>query len=153
MAHIRNIDYAHVGRNEGCLCDRCGQYIVNIIAVEFTDGMKINLGMDCFRKLQDTGKLTAYGKRLFSKAVKLAQGHRAEYNDYATGKMNADNDEEWKNYELPMNAGCYWAVHHEDYEAFRRWKIDEWYPQRFKEDEKRFAQFKNVNFKIEREIV
>lgn len=64
MAHIKEIRFTHVGRNEGCLCDKCGQYIQNIVTVEFTDGITFDYGQDCFKKLYDNSKLTEFGKKL-----------------------------------------------------------------------------------------
>lgn len=146
MAHIKNISYEHTGRNNGCLCQRCGQYIVNIITVQYTDGTKINMGIDCFKKIQDTGRLNAYGTKLFNKAVKWAKYHHEQYNKYISGEMTAETDESWKSYEYDFNKDCYWGIHHDDYEAYRRWMIEEVFPQRFKDDEKEFAKFGKINF-------
>ena len=145
MAYIKDIHFASVGRNEGCLCDRCGQYIRNIVTVHYTDGVRINYGQDCFKKLYDSSKLTDYGKKLLRKALKSIETHSKELAAYTSGKMTAENDESWKAYELPMNKGCYWAVHH-DYEEYRKWMIEEWYPQRFKEDQKQIDRFSKVKF-------
>lgn len=146
MAHIKNISYAHVGKHEGCLCQRCGQYIVNIITVHYADGTNIDMGMDCFKKVEETGRLSEYGKKLFNKAVRNAKRHHEEYNKYISGEITAETDLSWKSYENPWNKDCYWGVHHDDYEAYKRWMIDEWYPQRFREDEKEFAKFGKINF-------
>ena len=64
MAYIKRISFAHVGRNEGCLCDRCGQYIQNIVTVDYADGVRINYGRDCFDKLYKSGRLNAQGVKL-----------------------------------------------------------------------------------------
>lgn len=145
MAHIKNISYAHVGKYEGCLCQRCGQYIVNIITVHYADGTNIDMGMDCFKKVEETGRLSAYGKKLFDKAVRTAKRHHEEYNKYINGEMTAETDQSWISLGSDVNKGHYWNVHR-DYEEYKRWMIEEWYPIRFREDEKEFAKFGKINF-------
>lgn len=148
MAYIKEISFARVGRKEGCLCDRCGTYIQNIVSVEFSDGLSLRLGQDCFKNLYDHSSLTDYGKKLFRKALKYKEAHDRQYEAYISGQMTAENDESWKVFEMPNNKGCYWAVHHEDYEAYRQWMITEVLPQRFKEDKERMDRFAKVNFKL-----
>ena len=60
--------------------------------------------------------------------------------------MTAETDKSWQAYENPWNKDCYWGVHHEDYEAYRRWMIEEWFPARFAEDQKIIDRFSKVNF-------
>lgn len=146
MAYIKEIRFAHVGRKEGCCCDKCGQYIQNIVTVEYTDGIKINYGQDCFKKLQESAKLTDFGRKIMRKALKSIEYNSKELEKYTSGKMTAETDESWKAYEQPWNKGCYWAEHHDDYEAYRRWMIDEWFPERFKEAQKQVDRFSKVNF-------
>lgn len=146
MAYIKEIRFAHVGRNEGCLCDRCGQYLQNIVTVEYTDGITINYGQDCFKKLYDSSRLTDFGKKLMRKALKSIEEHSRQLEQYTSGKMTAETDKSWQAYELDWNKDCYWGVHHEDYEAYRKWMIDEWFPQRFKEDQEMIDRFAKVKF-------
>lgn len=148
MARIKEIRFAHVGRTEGCLCDRCGQYIQNIVTVDFMDGSEVNFGQDCFKKLYDSSRLTDYGKKLLRKALRDIEYYSREREKYASGEKTAENDQRWKNYELPVNTGCYWAVHHDDYEVFRRWMLEAWFPERFKECQKQVDRFAKVNFKL-----
>ena len=82
MAHIKEIRFAHVGRNEGCLCDRCGQYIQNIVTVHWTDDIVVNYGTECFSKLCKTGRLTAHGLKLMHKALKSIERHTEELEKY-----------------------------------------------------------------------
>ena len=146
MAHIKEIRFAHVGRNEGCLCDKCGQYIQNIVTVEFTDGITFDYGQDCFKKLYDNSKLTEFGKKLIRKTLKNIEFYSKQREEYASGKMTAETDESWKQFEYPCNKGHYWAVHHDDYEAYRQWMLNEWLPERFKEAQKQVDRFAKVNF-------
>lgn len=146
MAHIKEIRFAHVGRNEGCLCDKCGQYIQNIVTVEFTDGITFDYGQDCFKKLYDNSKLTEFGKKLIRKTLKNIEFYSKQREEYASGKMTAETDESWKQFEYPCNKGHYWAMHHDDYEAYRQWMLNEWFPERFKEAQKQVDRFAKVNF-------
>lgn len=148
MAHIKEIRFAHVGRGEGCLCDRCGQYIQNIVTVDFTDGATVNFGQDCFKKLYDSSTLNDYGKKLLRKALKDIEYYSRERDKYASGEMTSETDLSWQSYEYPVNKGHYWNVHHDDYEAYRRWMLDEWFPERFKNCQKQIDRFANVNFKL-----
>ena len=146
MAYIKEIRFAHVGRKEGCLCDRCGQYIQNIVTVEFTDGITFRYGQDCFKKLQDHSRLSDFGKKLMRKAMKSIETHSRQLEQYKSGKMTAETDDSWKCFELDWNRDCYWGQHHDDYEAYRRWMIEEWFPERFKEDQKQIERFAKVKF-------
>ena len=68
MAHLRSVNFARVGRNEGCTCDRCGQYIQNIWTVYFDGEEPIHFGIDCFEKL-NRGALNDYGMKLMRKVL------------------------------------------------------------------------------------
>ena len=48
MAKIEKIYFQRVGKNEGCSCDKCGQYITNIWTVRYKGSADIHFGMDCF---------------------------------------------------------------------------------------------------------
>lgn len=141
MANIRNISFAHVGRNDGCLCDKCGTYIRNIVSVTYTDGLTLNYGQECFDKMWKNGKLNSYGMKLFRKAIKNKKEHDLEYAKYINGEITEENDKEWVNFK-------YWQKYWEDksYEEFRTWMIEEWYPRRFKEDAEAIERFSKVNF-------
>lgn len=142
MAHIVSINFAHTSKNQGCTCDRCGQWITNIWSVKWDDGLVINFGMDCFDKLLKNNKLSAYGMKLMHKALKSLERHQRELDAYVSGKMNADNDNQYK---YDQEYGGYWQGR--PYEEFRDWMINEWFPQRFKEDQKEIDRFSKINFK------
>lgn len=141
MAYIKRINFAHVGRNEGCLCDKCGQYIQNIVYVDYDDGLRINYGQDCFAKLYNGGKLTAHGVTLMKKAIKSIKKHSKQLEDYKSGKMTAENDIA---YQYDQTSGGYWKG--KPYEEYRQWMIEEWFPKRFEEDQKLVDRFAKVNF-------
>lgn len=146
MAHIRDIRFAHVGRKEGCTCDKCGQYIQNIVTVEYTDGVTIRYGQDCFDNLYHNGGLSDFGKKLMRKTLKDIQYYTKQRELYVSGKMTAETDKGWQAYAYEWNKNTYWGAHHDDYEAYRRWMIDEWFPERFKEIQKNIDRFGKVNF-------
>lgn len=146
MAHIEYIGFSSVGRNEGCLCDRCGQYIQNIVTVRYTDGLVLNYGQDCFDKLWKGAKLTAYGQKLFKEALKKSKEHQAEYQKWLNGEVTAETDQSWKNLQA-SNVYCepsYW--YGRPWEEYKTWMLEEWWPERFKEDQKRLDRFSKVNF-------
>ena len=141
MAYIKRINFAHVGRKEGCLCDKCGQYIQNIVTVDQTDRMRVNYGQDCFANLYNSGKLNAYGVKLMKKALKSIEKHSKQLEDYKSGKMTAENDVA---YQYDQTYGGYWKG--KPFEEYRKWMIDEWFPARFAEDQKEIDRFAKVNF-------
>lgn len=141
MAHIKRINFAHVGRNEGCICDKCGQYIQNIVYVDYDDGVRVNYGQDCFAKLYNSGKLTAHGVKLMKKTLKSIEKHSKQLEDYKSGKMTAENDAA---YQYDQIYGGYWKD--KPFEEYRDWMIEEWFPQRFKEDQKEIDRFAKVHF-------
>lgn len=141
MAHIKRINFSHVGKNEGCLCDKCGQYIQNIVYVDYDDGARVNYGQDCFAKLYNCGKLSAYGVKLMKKAVKSIEKHSKQLDAYKSGKMTAENDVA---YQYDQTYGGYWKD--KPYEEYRKWMIEEWFPKRFEEDQKDIDRFAKVNF-------
>lgn len=146
MPYIKQITFAHVGRNEGCLCDRCGQYIQNIVTVHWTDGIVINYGQECFSKLYLSGKLTEHGIKVMRKALKSIENHTKQLEAYKSGEINEENDAGWKfhqqskTYESPS----YW--YGRSYEEYRQWMIDVFFPLRFEEDQKEIDRFSKVNF-------
>lgn len=146
MPYIREITFSHVGRLEGCLCDRCGQYIQNIVTVHWTDGIVINYGKDCFSKLCETGKLTAHGIKLMRKALKSIEEHTAQLEKYKSGEINEENDSGWKYHQNSAlyASPSYW--YGKPYEEYRKWMIEEWFPRRFEEDQKEIARFSKVKF-------
>lgn len=146
MAHIKDIRFAHVGRNDGCLCDRCGQYIQNIVTVVYTDGLSLNYGQDCFDKLWKGAKLTAYGQKLFREAIKKAKDHQTEYQKWISGEITPDTDQSWQYHQNTNTYGSpsYW--YGRPWEEYKEWMINEWWPERFKEDAERIKRFEKCNF-------
>lgn len=145
MATIKRIDFSHVGRNEGTLCDRCGQYIQNIATVGYADGLTLNYGLDCFNKLAGSGNLTAYGKKLFKKAVNTIKFYEKELADRKSGKINETNDTGWSWYTFPTPDGKSRNPFN-SYEEFNTYQINELLPHRIEAAQKELEKFSKARF-------
>lgn len=145
MAIIKRIDFTHVSRNEGTLCDRCGQYIQNIATVEYADGLTLNYGLDCFNKLSGSGNLSAYGKKLFKKTVNTIKFYEKELADRKSGKFNAENDNGW--IWILNSAADGYTNPYGSYEEFNEYQINELLPHRIAGAQKELEKFSKVNFK------
>ena len=140
MSRIKSMSFSSVGKNEGCMCDRCGQYIRNIWTVKFDDDITMNYGIDCFAKLRNTAKLSTYGKKLLKDAMKRLEGidelteiikNRKAEDDYSYQEAQKDKISPW--YQV-------------DYEEYRNWWLNEVIPQRITGIQKDIDKFKNVDF-------
>ena len=147
MAHIKSMCFSHVGRMEGCCCDKCGQYIQNIITVNYTDGLRLNYGTDCFNKLWHSGNLSDYGKKLMSKTLKSMQKHYEMLE--AEKQLTEETDMQYQNTQehFDWKPDDYWYGH--PWEEWHQWRINVWWPKRFEEDQKAIDKFSKVNFKRE----
>ncbi len=143
MPYIKSVTFAHVGRNEGCLCDRCGQYIQNIITVHWTDGIEINYGQDCFEELYKSSRLNQHGISVMKKALNQIKKLSKELEAYTSGKMTAENDIGYQ-FCQTCDGGHYWKG--KPYEEFRQWTINEVFPRRFEDAQKEIDRFSKVNF-------
>lgn len=141
MAYIKKINFEHVGKNEGCLCDRCGAYIRNIVSVEFTDGVKVNYGQDCFEKLYKSSKLNSVGISLMKKTLKRIDHYTVKLESYVNGEINEENDESYKTEQM---FDGYWKGR--PYEEYKDFMINEFLPERFKECQKDVDRFSKVRF-------
>ena len=141
MAYIKKINFEHVGKNEGCLCDRCGAYIRNIVSVEFTDGVKVNYGQDCFEKLYKNSKLNSAGISLMKKTLKSIDKYTAKLESYRSGEINEENDESYKTEQM---FDSYWKG--KPYEEYRDFMIKKFLPERLKECQKDVDRFSKVRF-------
>lgn len=144
MARIKKIDFHRVGKSEGCLCDRCGQYIQNIWTVQYADGITARFGIDCFQILNKESGLSEYGRKALNKALKSIQKHREMYEKEATKTektdiawQNAQNPAEWEN-------KSYW--YGKPWKEYHEWMMTEFFKIRFEEDQKQISRFSKVNF-------
>lgn len=142
MAYIKNIYFWKEGRNSGLICDKCGAYITNIYHVIYSDGTELNYGIECFKKLQDSGRLSAYGMKLLMDAVRRI-------------KKDTEAIELWKKVteEEAEAKGMLWNWHNEErykdmtFEEYREWEIKcrlKW----LDDNQRGLAKFKNIDFKI-----
>ena len=144
MARIKKIDFNKVGEQEGCLCDRCGQYIKNIWTVEYTDGVIAHFGIDCFEILNKESGLTAFGQKELKKALKKIQEHSEWFEKEQA--LTEETDIAYHNLQHPFEwesksywYGRSWAEYHE-------WRLNKFFGERFAEDQKQIDRFGKVNF-------
>lgn len=147
MARIKSIDFDSVGRMEGCTCDRCGQYIQNIYTVTFTDEVRMNFGIDCFRKLLLSGNLSDYGMKLMKKELKslkrwqeLFEKEKLKTEETDIAYQNEQEHVDWK-------PDGYW--YGRPWEEYHEWMLTQWFPKRFEESQEVINKFSKVNFKRE----
>lgn len=144
MARIRKINFSRVGEQEGCTCDRCGQYIKNIWTVNYDDGITARFGIDCFEILTKESKLTSFGMKEWKKALKKIQEHQEWYE--AEKAKTEETDIAWQNIQNPMEweDKDYW--YGRPYEEYHEWMLNEFFKVRFEEDQKQIDRFSKVNF-------
>lgn len=145
MAQIKSISFNHVGRNEGCCCDKCGQYIVNVWHIEYANGEQYNLGIDCFSKLSKSSNLSAFGAQQFKKLLKRIKEHQEMFE--AEKALTEETDICYQNMQVVPaweRSEPYWRG--KPWEEYHRYMIEEWWACRFAEDEKELAKFSKVRF-------
>lgn len=139
MAYIRKIRFDKVGKNEGCTCDRCGQYIRNIWTVTYHDGVSLHFGIDCFDKLNKE-KLSKMGLKLMNKALKDIEWYHNDEAEFM--ELTEETDIRWQN--TSNDPDSYWHGH--DYGEYRKWMLEKWYPARYADAQKVIDRFSKVNF-------
>lgn len=142
MAHIKKITFERVGKNDGCTCDKCGQYIRNIYTVQYLDGISLNYGIDCFDKLSKSGNLNQYGIKLLKKAVKSIEYYSDELKKWQSGEYTAENRMDWQQEQSDKESAWYGST----FEEFRQWMIDIWFPARFKDAQKEIDSLSKASF-------
>jgi hypothetical protein len=144
MAKIRRIDFYRTGKQDGCLCDRCGQYIQNIWKVEYADGITARFGIDCFEILNKESGLTTFGMKELNKALKRIRKHRELYEAELLKTEETDDGyrEEQELYDWKDKG--YW--YGKPWEEYHEWRINEFFKFRFEEDQKEIERFSKVNF-------
>lgn len=152
MAHIRSFNYYTVGKQEGCLCDRCDQYITNICAVEFDNGYNAHIGKKCFEILLKESNLTEFGVKQFKKAMKSIKEHNEAIKVWET----ITEEEARSRVDARMYFGFYadgsdgW--HNQmSFEEYRQRMISGYTSRLNGDDQKELARFKNVKFNTEQE--
>jgi len=143
MAHIKRISFSRVGKQEGCTCDRCGQYIQNIWTVEYKEGLRMNYGIDCWEKVYKKG-LNAAGSKLMKKAMESIKSYEERLAQYISGEITAETDESYKADQMDWNKDNYW--YGRSFEEYKDWMINEFFPHRIADKQKELARFQKVNF-------
>lgn len=133
-----------VGKQEGCICDRCGQYIQNIWTVNYADGITAHFGIDCFEILNKESGLSSYGRKELKKALKSIQDHQEMYEREAA--LTEDTDIAWQNLQHPYDweSKSYW--YGKPWQEYHDWRLTEFFGRRFEEDQERIDKFGKVNF-------
>ena len=142
MAHIKKIAFDRCGKNEGCVCDRCGQYIRNIVTVSFTDDVTMHYGIDCFEKLSKTGNLTTQGKKMLKKAVEQIDNWTCELAKWKNGEYTAENRIDWQLEQEDKMSPWYGL----NFAEYRNWYIEKFIPVRLEEQQKTINKFRKANF-------
>ena len=144
MARIKKIDYCRTGKQDGFLCDRCGQYITNIWTVQYMDGITGRFGVDCFEILNKESKLTTFGMRELKKAMKSIQTHRELFEKEKA--LTEDTDIAYQNLQHPFDweDKDYW--YGKPWQEYHEWRLNEFFKIRFEDDQKQIDRFRNVNF-------
>lgn len=143
MARITDINFAHTGKQDGCECDRCGQWITNIWTVKFDDGITAHFGIDCYEKMCKASRLNDYGMKLMKKTLKRI-ANLEEMRD-AQAKKTEENDIAFQNEQAECNKNSYWNG--KPYAEYQDWMLNEFFPARIADAKKDLAKFSKVNFK------
>lgn len=144
---ITNINFTHVGRYEGCCCDRCGQYIQNIWYVDFSNGQRITFGIDCFEKVWKSGNLSKYGLKMFRKLLKSIEYHHKmhEYWKTVTEEQAREDGQLAWTIDSPEWNASYWRG--KPFEEYRQFEL-ECCELRHKEDQEELEKFRKCGFEI-----
>lgn len=147
MARIKRITFDHFpDKHDGCICDRCGQWLCNVVNVTFTDGVTMHYGQDCFTKLRNTGNLSTYGKKLLKQAMDRVDYWQTELARYTGGEMTPETDKGWQNTQIDASwkDRDYW--YGRPYEEYRQWMIEKVIPSRIADAQKEIGRFAKVDF-------
>ena len=139
MAYIKKVSFNHVKKEEGCMCDNCGQWITNIITVDFKEGESLRFGVDCYEK-RINGKLNAYGKKEMNRIVRSIQEHSKLLEDLKKDKITPRVQKQWDSYRT-------WQAYWQDksIEEWKNWMIDV-VPKWLEKDNEELEKFRKINF-------
>lgn len=143
MAHIKQISFARVGEKEGCTCDRCGQYIRNIWTVEYTEGLRMNYGLDCWEKVYKKG-LSKQGAKILKKIMDSIKSYEERLAQYVSGELSEETDESYKVTQADWNKDNFW--YGISFGEYKNWMVTDFLPYRISEKQKELAKFSKVNF-------
>lgn len=144
MAHIKKIKFSRVGKQEGCTCDRCGQYIRNIWTVDYKEGLTMNYGIDCWEAICKEG-LSKQGIRLMNKTMKSLQSYEERLAAYTSKEITEENDMAYQTEQADWNKDSYW--YGRSWEEYRDWMVNDFFPERISGKQKELERFSKVDFK------
>ena len=136
MKNIVNIRFDKVNKENGCSCDRCGQWITNIYSVSYNDGTTVHFGIECFGKLNKENGLNKFQTKAINSLLNRLQHWTDIKEKYITKEINENNDDSWKYDQADWNKQSYW--HGRKYEEYYKWMIEEFIPARFADIQKEF---------------
>ena len=142
MARITGIKFDHTGKNEGCTCDRCGQWITNIWTVKFDDGITAHFGIDCYEKMCKDSRLNDYGMTLMKKTLKRIAAFQKMQEEFE--QQTAETCIAYQTEQADWNKDSAW--YGKSFEEYRQWHLEKWFPARFADCQKEIDKFKKVNF-------
>lgn len=145
MAQIKSIRFDKSGRNDGCTCDKCGQYIMNIWTVQYSDGVTLHYGIDCFSKIYKSGKLTRSGEKLIRATLKSIEYYSEQLEVWkALTEQEAEEKGLLGTLKVTDWNDSYWAG--KTFEEYKDWMVNEFFPARLAHCQKDIDRFAKVNF-------
>lgn len=143
MATVTSIRFHREGKNSGCICDHCGQYIRNIWTVRYSNGKSLNFGIDCFSQIRNHDGLSCHLEKKIKKELKFLQKLCDILDAYESGKITEENDQAYsfEVYNCERN-----KQEPESYEEFRAFYTEKCLPSWINET---VLRLKRLGFKIE----
>ena len=145
MARIKSIMFGRTGKDDGCICDKCGQYIMNVWTVQYTDGVTLHYGIDCFENICKSGKLSRYGEKLMHRALKDIAYYSEQLEMWKT-LTEQEAEEKGLLDELKVTDWneSYWAG--KTFEEYKNWMVNVVFPDKLECCQKDIDKFSKVNF-------
>lgn len=151
MSRVTNLYFEHVRKQEGCLCDKCGQYIQNIYTVTYDDIPVQHFGIDCFTKLMKTSNLTEVGKSKLRKLIKditYLTDYITVWESIHTYEEAVDKQKQLLG-KINLNLSVYTeyeAWEDSSFEEFRQFCIDNFGKKKLAEKQVELSKYKGVRF-------
>lgn len=142
MSIAKKIRFDHVGRNEGCICDKCGQYIQNVWSVQYTPEITLHYGIDCFANIIKKSNLTKEGQKLMRKAMKSLEDVKACFEREL--EKTEETDLAYQTAQADWNKQDYWNG--KPWEEYHKWMVEEFWPYRIQRAEKELDKYGKANF-------
>lgn len=118
------IQFNHVGRNEGCVCDQCGQYIQNVWSVQYANGATLYYGIDCFSNILKKSNFTKEVQKRIFKAMRDLEIAKSCLETEIS--KTEDTDEGYQVEQAEWNKQSAW--HGEPWLEYHKWMVEEFWP-------------------------